>query len=100
MRTNRSNIRFLRSGLIGSMSAWFPSRRSTAHQRGALEIVFVGQVRPGRCTLIWSWKGTYFATGIPDGCWGWIIVSPYVLLLSVAQPRQRRLRDEGRLIGQ
>ena len=24
----------LRSGLIGSMSAWLPSRRSTAHQRG------------------------------------------------------------------
>ena len=83
MRTSRSNIRFFRSGLIGSMRAWLPSRRSTAHQRGALLMTWVGQVRSGRSTAIWSWKGTYFVTGIPDGCCGWIIVSPYVSLLSV-----------------
>ena len=32
----------LRSGLIGSMSAWLPSRRSTAHQRGACVDALVG----------------------------------------------------------
>ena len=35
MRTSRSNMRRLRAGLIGSISAWLPSRRSTAHHIGA-----------------------------------------------------------------
>ncbi len=37
----------LRSGLIGSMSAWLPSRRSTAHQRGAFVMRASGHVRSG-----------------------------------------------------
>ena len=43
-RTSSSNIRRLRSGVIGSISAWLPSRRSTAHQRGAAVVTVV---RPG-----------------------------------------------------
>ena len=44
---SRSNIRFLRSTPIGSISAWLPSRRSTEHQIGALEITFDGHWRSG-----------------------------------------------------
>ncbi len=44
----------LRSGLIGSMSAWFPSRRSTAHQMGAFSMILSGQVRSARCVRNWS----------------------------------------------
>ena len=46
--TRVSNIRRLRSGSIGSMSAWLPSRRSTEHQRGAFVSFLSGQVRSGR----------------------------------------------------
>src|SRR5699024_11148280 len=63
-------MRSLRSEFIGSMSAWLPSRRSTAHQRGARVMRRVGQVRSGSSTLICSWKGRYLCTGMPDGCWG------------------------------
>ena len=33
--TSTSNMRRLRSGSMGSMRAWLPSRRSTEHHRGA-----------------------------------------------------------------
>ena len=33
--TNWSNIRRLRTGSMGSIRAWLPSRRSTEHQIGA-----------------------------------------------------------------
>src|SRR5690606_4607197 len=69
MLTSSSNITRLRSGDIGSMRAWFPSRRSTAHQRGAWVIRFEGHVRSGRSTTICSWKGRYLCTGIADGFW-------------------------------
>src|SRR5688572_20586363 len=69
MRTSMSNMMRLRSGLIGSMSAWLPSRRSTAHQRGAVVMRFDGQVRSGRSTANCSWYGRYRCTGIGDGCW-------------------------------
>ena len=45
MRTSSSNIRSLRVGSIGSISAWLPSRRSTEHHAGALSITTLGQVR-------------------------------------------------------
>jgi hypothetical protein len=48
MRTSRSNMRRLRAGLIGSISAWLPSRKSVDSQRGAVVMVLPGQVRPGR----------------------------------------------------
>src|SRR3954452_1771674 len=48
IRTSRSNIAILRAGDIGSISAWFPSRRSVDSHRGAWVIVAVGQVRSGR----------------------------------------------------
>jgi hypothetical protein len=40
----------LRAGVIGSISAWLPSRRSVESQRGAFVIFFVGQVRSGTST--------------------------------------------------
>ncbi len=40
-------MRRLRAGLIGSIRAWFPSRRSTAHHSGALVMTLSGQVRSG-----------------------------------------------------
>ncbi len=48
-------MRRLRSGLIGSISAWLPSRRSTAHHWGAFVTRFVGQVRSGRSTVNCCW---------------------------------------------
>ena len=48
--TSSSNILCLRAGLIGSISAWLPSRRSVDSQRGALVMVLAGQVRSGRST--------------------------------------------------
>ena len=56
----------------------------------------VGQVRSGRAKGIWSWKGTYFATGMPDGCWGWIMFSRLTIrcswLYSGSQPATRTPR--------
>ena len=40
-------MRRLRAGLIGSISAWLPSRRSTAHHIGARSMTLSGQVRSG-----------------------------------------------------
>ena len=52
--TSRSNILRLRAGVIGSIRAWLPSRRSVDSHRGALVIRWSGHVRSGR--LI-GWKG-------------------------------------------
>ena len=41
-------MRRLRSGPIGSTSAWLPSRRSTEHQIGALSMTRDGHWRSGR----------------------------------------------------
>ena len=90
-------MRILRSASIGSMRAWLPSRRSTAHQRGAWVITWSGQVRSGTWTSSCSWNGTYFWVGMPEGCWGWItglLPSHFVGV----QPVQQKLRDEGRPI--
>src|SRR6201999_1274572 len=67
MRTSRSNMRRLRAGLIGSISAWLPSRRSTAHHRGAFSITRSGQVRSGtRMGSTSSANGRYRLTGIEE----------------------------------
>ncbi len=50
VRTSRSQSRRLRSGPIGSTSAWLPSRRSTLHHSGARSIVLPGQRRSARST--------------------------------------------------
>ena len=42
----------LRAGLIGSISAWLPSRRSVDSQRGAFVTALAGQVRSGRSTAL------------------------------------------------
>src|SRR5699024_5232241 len=52
------------------MRAWLPSRRSTAHQRGARVMRREGQVRSGSSTRICSWKGRYLWIGMPEGCCG------------------------------
>ena len=67
MATSVWNIRALRSGSIGSMSAWLPSRRSTAHQRGAAVSLRSGQVRSGSSRGTNAW---YFSNGIRRGCAG------------------------------
>ncbi len=54
------NMRSLRSGPIGSISAWLPSRRSTLHQIGALVMVRPGHCRSGKLN---GWNGRYFAVG-------------------------------------
>ena len=38
----------LRAGLIGSMRAWLPSRRSVDSHRGAVVMLLPGQVRSGQ----------------------------------------------------
>ena len=64
-------MRRLRAGLIGSISAWLPSRRSTAHHSGALSMTRSGQVRSA--SLIGSTSsanGRYRLTGIDEPRWG------------------------------
>src|SRR3954469_3566431 len=60
-------MRRLRSGVIGSISAWLPSRRSTAHQRGATVVTVVGQVRSGSSIGV---NGVQRWIGIGEGCCG------------------------------
>ena len=69
-------MRRLRSGLIGSMRAWLPSRRSTAHHCGAFVMTLVGHVRSGSSTAICSWNGRYLWIGMPEGCWVLFMSSP------------------------
>src|SRR5215204_2226967 len=60
MPTSRSNMMRLRSGLIGSISAWLPSRRSTAHHMGARSTTRSGHVRS-------KGTGTGPNAGLPPG---------------------------------
>src|SRR3954453_7816184 len=66
MATSSSNIFRLRAGVIGSMSAWLPSRRSTEHHCGACVMTFDGQVRSGRSM---GGNAEYRENGMGDGCW-------------------------------
>src|ERR1700756_122449 len=71
MRTSRSNMRRLRAGLIGSISAWLPSRRSTAHHSGARVMTRSGQVRSAtRMGSTSSANGRYRLIGIDEPRWG------------------------------
>ena len=54
------NMRSLRAGSIGSISAWLPSRRSTLHHTGGRVITASGQVRSVRRT---GAKARYLAAG-------------------------------------
>src|SRR3977135_990546 len=65
---SRLNMRVLRSESIGAISAWLPSRRSTAHQIGGLVMTLLGHCRS---EIGIGLKGTYFspAVGIM-GFWG------------------------------
>ena len=58
-------MRRLRAGLIGSISAWLPSRRSTLHHCGAFVMTRSGQVRSSSPI---GGKAEYFWIGMPDGC--------------------------------
>ena len=69
-------MRRLRSGLIGSIRAWLPSRRSTAHHMGAVSTILSGHVRSARVTgSTSSANGRYRLTGIDVPRWvfhtGW-----------------------------
>ncbi|MEH3138618.1 MAG: hypothetical protein PGN37_00240 [Mycobacterium kyogaense] len=69
-------MRRLRAGLIGSISAWLPSRRSTAHHSGATSMTLSGQVRSVSATGSTSAaKLRYRLTDIADARWvfqaGW-----------------------------
>jgi hypothetical protein len=61
MFTTVSNMRRLRTGSIGSISAWLPSRRSTEHHSGAFSIRLLGQVRSSSTS---GRKWRYFSNGI------------------------------------
>ncbi len=60
-------MRRLRSGSIGSMRAWLPSRRSTEHQRGAFVSLMSGQARSGSSR---GTKGRYLSKAIFFGVTG------------------------------
>ena len=76
-------MRRLRSGVIGSIRAWLPSRRSTAHQRGAF-VVTVS--RPG-------------AVGQDDGGEGGVAVDRHPRgLLRIAYVRVLRCVVHGRVL--
>src|SRR5690349_11394305 len=63
-------MRRLRAGLIGSIRAWLPSRRSTAHHIGARSTILSGQVRSASVTGSTSWaNGRYRLTGIDVVRW-------------------------------
>ena len=68
MSQSSLNIRVLRSESIGSISAWLPSRRSTAHQIGGLVMTLLGHCRSA---IGMGLKAVYFspAVGIM-GFWG------------------------------
>ena len=59
------NMRRLRSGSIGSMSAWLPSRRSTQHHSGRL-VDASGRARCGPCSCSGR-NGRYLPYGIGLG---------------------------------
>ena len=64
-------MRRLRAGLIGSISAWLPSRRSTAHHSGAPVMTLSGQLRSdSRMGSTSSANGLYRLTGIDEPRWG------------------------------
>jgi len=63
MRTRSSNMRSLRAGPMGSISAWLPSRRSTLHQTGGSVMVRPGQARSGRSI---GWNAVYMFVGSTD----------------------------------
>ena len=62
-------MRRLRTGSIGSMSAWLPSRRSTAHQMGAAARC-AGSATCGRGARRSGTNGWYFSKGICSGVTG------------------------------
>ena len=63
-------MRRLRAGLIGSISAWLPSRRSTAHHIGARSMTLSGQVRSATAMVSTSSaKLRYRLTGIDEPRW-------------------------------
>src|SRR3954470_20086542 len=55
MATRVLNILSLRLGSMGSMRAWLPSRRSTAHHMGAWSWRLSGQVRSRRSSGTYGW---------------------------------------------
>src|SRR6476646_8022281 len=67
--TSASNMRRLRVGSIGSISAWLPSRKSTEHHNGARSMRLLGHWRLAM-TSGSGWMGTYRSKGIGFGVVG------------------------------
>ncbi len=65
--SNSSNMRRLRSGPIGSIRAWLPSRRSTLHHCGAWSMVRAGHCRSGKFI---GGNGRYLWIGMLGVEWG------------------------------
>src|SRR5215204_1851848 len=65
--TTASNMRRLRTGSIGAMRAWLPSRRSTEHHRGAWSMTRSGQVRSASRI---GTNGSYLSNGMVGGVTG------------------------------
>src|SRR3954454_16240827 len=88
--TSVANMRRFRSMSIGSIRAWLPSRRSTAHHLGARRIVADGQVRSASGTGSY---GRYTSNGIFFGCTGWGGIG--AVLGRVESGKQKTPRPEG-----
>src|SRR3954469_13437094 len=88
--TSVANMRRFRSMSIGSIRAWLPSRRSTAHHLGARVMVADGQVRSASGT---GWYGRYSSNGIFFGCTGWGGIG--AVLGRVESGKQKTPRPEG-----
>src|SRR6266568_1890329 len=107
----------LRAAFIGSISAWFPSRRSVESQRGAAVMVRAGHCRSGRST---AGNGRYRWQGIPDGRCAKVLMmllltrspgigrrsapprdeEPTLLGLAAAAKKQQAHHDRTRIAGQ
>src|SRR5436190_24339960 len=93
-------MRRLRAGLIGSIRAWLPSRRSTAHHIGARSTILSGQVRSASVTgSTSSAKLRYRPTGIDVPRWvfqaGWPgLAGPDGLLMLLAAGDQAKVSAE------
>src|SRR5215470_8371169 len=85
-RTSASNMRRLRSPFIGSISAWFPSRRSELHHTGTRVIAREGQVRSGSAI---GGKARYFLVGSFN----------IVVLLGMRQPGSHDAQRDEALLG-
>src|SRR5262245_32245108 len=94
MCTRVSNMRRLRAGSMGSISAWLPSRRSTEHHSGALVMRWLGHRRSSSASGTGR-KGSYFSNGIFFGVTGSGGIAPS-LSCGVGNCRRKTEKPPGR----